>query len=86
MKELVRLYGLGLLKPVVSRVYPLDDAARALEDMGARKVVGKVVIETRSNAATATDGVLQGNETHRSSSDARGLESRKSCSSRRSRL
>ena len=47
MSELVRLYTLGKLKPVVSRVYPLDQAPRALEDMGARKVVGKVVIDTR---------------------------------------
>ncbi|CAN0411699.1 unnamed protein product, partial [Scytosiphon promiscuus] len=47
MTELVRLYGLGKLKPVVSRVYPLDQAPRALEDMGARRVIGKVVIETR---------------------------------------
>eukprot|EP00752_Nemacystus_decipiens_P008741 g7802.t1 len=47
MSELVRLFGLGKLKPVVSRVYPLHQAPRALEDMGARKVVGKVVIDTR---------------------------------------
>ncbi|CAM9242046.1 unnamed protein product [Pylaiella littoralis] len=45
MIELVRLFRLGRLKPVVSRVYPLDQAPRALEDMGARKVVGKVVID-----------------------------------------
>lgn len=49
MTELVRLFRLGRLKPVVSRVYPLDQAPRALEDMGARKVVGKVVIDTRSD-------------------------------------
>eukprot|EP00903_Cladosiphon_okamuranus_P006865 g6686.t1 len=47
MSELVRLFGLGKLKPVVSRVYPLNQAPRALEDMGARKVIGKVVIDTR---------------------------------------
>lgn len=47
MSELVRLVGLGTLKPVVSCVYSLDQAPRALEDMGARKVVGKVVIDTR---------------------------------------
>ncbi len=55
MAELVRLYGLGKVKPVVSRVYPLDQAPRALEDMGARKVVGKVVIDTRL-AAGGGDG------------------------------
>lgn len=44
-KELVRLYSKGLLRPVISRVYPLDEAPRALEDVGARRVVGKVVID-----------------------------------------
>ncbi|CAM9456487.1 unnamed protein product [Ectocarpus sp. 13 AM-2016] len=48
MVEIVRLVSLGKLKPTISRVYPLDQAPRALEDMGARKVVGKVVIDTRS--------------------------------------
>ncbi|CAM9857180.1 unnamed protein product, partial [Hapterophycus canaliculatus] len=56
MTELVRLYGLGKLKPVVSRVYPLEHAPRALEDMSARKVVGKVVIETRSECQRSGDG------------------------------
>lgn len=48
MVEIVRLVSLGKVKPTISRVYPLDQAPRALEDMGARKVVGKVVIDTRS--------------------------------------
>lgn len=56
MTELIRLYRLGKLKPVVSRVYPLDQAPRALEDMGARKVVGKVVIETRLEGRRSPDG------------------------------
>lgn len=34
----------GKLKPLVSQRYPLADTARALEDMAARKVIGKVVI------------------------------------------
>lgn len=48
MTELVRLFIHGLVRPVVSRVYPLDETPNALEDMGARKVVGKVVIDTRA--------------------------------------
>lgn len=56
MTELVRLFGLGRLKPVVSRVYPLDQAPRALEDMGARKVVGKVVIDTRLEGFDGSSG------------------------------
>lgn len=46
MNELTRLFGLGKLKPVVSRVYLLDEVPRALEDMAARRVVGKVVVDT----------------------------------------
>jgi NADPH2:quinone reductase len=34
----------GKLKPLVSKRYSLADTARALEDMAARRVVGKVVI------------------------------------------
>ena len=34
----------GRLRPLVSKTYTLDQAPQALEDMAARKVVGKVVI------------------------------------------
>jgi NADPH2:quinone reductase len=34
----------GKLRPLVSQRYSLAETARALEDMAARKVVGKVVI------------------------------------------
>lgn len=34
----------GKLKPLVSRRYPLADTALALDDMAARKVIGKVII------------------------------------------
>lgn len=34
----------GKLTPLVSQRYPLSDTARALEDMAARKVIGKVII------------------------------------------
>lgn len=42
--ELARLYGEGRLRPVVSAVYPLERAAEALEDLGQRRAVGKVVV------------------------------------------
>jgi len=34
----------GKLTPLVSRRYPLADTAQALDDMAARKVIGKVII------------------------------------------
>ena len=42
--EMVAWIGEGRLRPLVSRTYTLDQAPQALEDMAARKVVGKVVI------------------------------------------
>ena len=34
----------GKLRPLVSKRYPLEQTAQALNDMAGRKVVGKVVI------------------------------------------
>jgi NADPH2:quinone reductase len=34
----------GKLKPLVSARYPLEDTARALNDMAQRRVLGKIVI------------------------------------------
>ncbi|CAM9452591.1 unnamed protein product [Laminaria digitata] len=56
MDELARLFRLGKLNPVVSRVYPLDEVPRALEDMAARRVVGKVVIDTTRWAVSGAGG------------------------------
>ena len=44
MAELIATVAAGRMKPLVSRRYPLDEAAQALTDMAARKVVGKVVV------------------------------------------
>lgn len=44
MQELLAWIAQGQLKPLVSRHYALADAAQALTDMAARKVVGKVVV------------------------------------------
>jgi NADPH:quinone reductase-like Zn-dependent oxidoreductase len=43
-EEVLRLAGLGLLKPQVHATYSLDDAAEAFELMEARKHFGKIVI------------------------------------------
>jgi NADPH2:quinone reductase len=46
LAELMRWYVEGRLRPLVSRTYPLEQAARALNDMAARRVTGKVVLTT----------------------------------------
>jgi NADPH:quinone reductase len=47
MEELLQLTGAGDLRPVVGEVYPLGDAARAHEDLRARRTVGKLVLDPR---------------------------------------
>ena len=42
--ELVRLHGEGAVKPLIGRRVPMSDAPQALEDLGARRTVGKVVV------------------------------------------
>jgi len=42
--QMLAWIGEGRLRPLVSRTYALDEAPRALEDMAARRVVGKVVV------------------------------------------
>lgn len=46
LAELMRWVHEGKLKPYVSKTYPLERAADALNDMMARKVLGKVVLTT----------------------------------------
>lgn len=43
--ELINLYAEGKLRPHIDRVYSLEEAPQALEDMMNRKVKGKVVVE-----------------------------------------
>ncbi|WP_020652883.1 NADPH:quinone oxidoreductase family protein [Massilia niastensis] len=45
MQRLTDWMAEGTLRPLVSARYPLADTARALNDMAARKVVGKIVIQ-----------------------------------------
>eukprot|EP01030_Chromulinospumella_sphaerica_P008642 gene8642-8454_t len=44
-QQLFGWYAEGKLKPLVSQVYPLDNAAQAINDLGQRKAVGKVVVQ-----------------------------------------
>ena len=43
--ELIRLLHAGELKPHVSATYPLEQTAKALNLVAARRVLGKIVIE-----------------------------------------
>ncbi|MEM7678836.1 MAG: NADPH:quinone oxidoreductase family protein, partial [Myxococcota bacterium] len=47
IQTLLEMWRKGEVKPVVSQVYPLSDAAKALEDLGARRAKGKIVISVR---------------------------------------
>ncbi len=44
VSQLAQWYAAGKLKPHITATYPLDRAAEAIALMGARKVVGKVVV------------------------------------------
>jgi NADPH2:quinone reductase len=46
-KQLFTWYGEGKLKPLVSKVYPLEQAGEAIDSLGQRKAVGKVVVGVR---------------------------------------
>ncbi|MED5336535.1 MAG: zinc-binding dehydrogenase [Pseudomonadota bacterium] len=47
MHELFAMYGAGQLRPHVSHVLPLDQAAAALHILTGRKSTGKVVLKVR---------------------------------------
>lgn len=46
-QQLFTWYAEGKLKPLISQVYPLDKAADAINALGQRKAVGKVVVSVR---------------------------------------
>jgi NADPH2:quinone reductase len=46
-QQLFHWFAEGKLKPLVSQVYPLSNAAQAINDLGQRKAVGKVVVQVR---------------------------------------
>lgn len=47
VRQLFSLWQEGKIKPLVSKVYSLEQAPQALEDMMGRRVRGKAVIATR---------------------------------------
>ena len=46
LETLLGWYVAGALRPYVSQTYPLEEAARALDDLLARRVRGRIVIAT----------------------------------------
>ena len=50
LRELVAWVNEGRLRPRICAVYPLEQAARAMQDLLDRKVTGKVVLRTREQA------------------------------------
>ena len=44
---LFQWFGEGKLKPLVSQTYPLEKAADAINHLGQRRAVGKVVVKVR---------------------------------------
>jgi NADPH2:quinone reductase len=45
--QLFKWFAQGKLKPLVSRVYPLEEAGEAIDSLGQRRAVGKVVVGVR---------------------------------------
>lgn len=43
--ELIQMHEQGKLSPYIQKVYSLENAHQALEDMMARKVIGKIIVE-----------------------------------------
>ncbi|MEX6500889.1 NADPH:quinone oxidoreductase family protein [Pseudomonas zhanjiangensis] len=46
-QQLFAWHSAGKLKPLVSQTYPLEQAAQAIDTLGQRKAVGKVVVQVR---------------------------------------
>ena len=46
-QQLFAWYAQGKLKPLVSQIFPLEETAAAINTLGARKAVGKLVIKVR---------------------------------------
>ena len=44
MVELLELARKGIINPIISKRYSLDEANDALEDLKARKIIGRAVI------------------------------------------
>jgi NADPH2:quinone reductase len=46
LAELMAMYKAGKISPYISNIYPLEQAADALNEMAGRKVKGKVILTT----------------------------------------
>ncbi|MCY1285692.1 Quinone oxidoreductase 1 [compost metagenome] len=46
-QQLFRWFGEGKLKPLVSQTFPLERAGEAIDHLGQRKAIGKVVVQVR---------------------------------------
>lgn len=47
LEDLFRLYADGKIKPVISKTFPLEQAAEAHQYMQDRKNIGKVILSVR---------------------------------------
>jgi NADPH:quinone reductase-like Zn-dependent oxidoreductase len=45
LEEMTAMFEVGLVQPVIERVYSLDDVAEAMRHLGAGRALGKLVIE-----------------------------------------
>lgn len=48
MRRLLTLCRSGLIRPIIGRTYPLEDASASLEALARREVVGKIVLVTEA--------------------------------------
>jgi hypothetical protein len=48
------LHAQGAIRPLTSRIYPLEEVATALADLGSRKTHGKVILQPRSACGAHT--------------------------------
>ena len=48
MAELMQMYADGKIKPHVSKTYPLEKAGEAIQALGDRKAMGKIVVTVES--------------------------------------
>tara|TARA_Y100000590_G_scaffold466974_1_gene644141 strand:- start:719 stop:1690 length:972 start_codon:yes stop_codon:yes gene_type:complete len=45
VQKLFKLYDLGKLKPLISKIYKLENAKEALDDLEKRKAIGRIIIK-----------------------------------------
>jgi NADPH2:quinone reductase len=45
---LLQMYKDGVIQPVIDKVYPMEQVADALNRLGDRKAIGKIVVSLKS--------------------------------------